>query len=382
TLVPLAVALITVNGLPATGVFFGVGVAYILVGLFYRLPIPVQPLKAVAAIAVARGLPGRTVTAAGWWMGFLLLLFALTDASRWLERLFTRPVVRGIQLGLGLMLVRSGLALASRPQVVPGGEERVVHLAARAIPPGWILAVLTGVILLWALRSRRWPAALPVLAFGGLVALTVGGAGRVLGTVRLGLALPVPALPRSGDLTAALLWLVLPQIPLTLGNAVFATADAARAYFGERAARVTPRNLLTTIGVSQLMAALFGGIPVCHGAGGLTAHYRMGARTGLAPVLMGTLCLALALFVDGHVLPFLALVPYPVLGALLAFVGVQHAWLVRDLRGWTEVGVALVTAGIGFATGNLALGFSGGILLEQGVFRLARWVRLRQATTV
>ncbi len=378
TLVPLAVALITVNGLPSTGVFFGVGVAYILTGLFYRLPIPVQPLKAVAAIAIARGLPGPTVTAAGWVMGVLLLLFAITNTYRWLDRLFTRPVIRGIQLGLGLMLVHSGLALASRPQVVPGGEERVVHLAAQAISLGWVLAALTAIILLWALRSRRWPATLPVLAFGGLMALTVGGAGRVLGTVRLGLALPVPALPPSGDLMAALWWLVLPQIPLTLGNAVFATADTARAYFGERAARVTPRNLLTTIGVFQLIAALFGGIPVCHGAGGLTAHYRMGARTGLAPLLMGTLCLALALFVDGNVLPLLALVPYPVLGALLAFVGVQHARLARDLRGWTETGVALITAGVGFATGNLALGFGGGILLEQ-TLRLTQRVRMRQS---
>ncbi|MBC7227777.1 MAG: sulfate permease [Thermoflexales bacterium] len=380
TLVPLAVALITVNGLPATGVFFGFGVAYILAGLFYRLPIPVQPLKAVAAIAIARGLSGSTVTAAGWWMGLFLLLLALTDASRWLERLFTRPVVRGIQLGLGLMLVRSGVALASRPQVVPGGEERVVHLAAQAVPLGWLLAALTVGLLLWGLRGRRWPPSLPVLAFGGVVALTVGGAGRLLGTVRLGLALPVPALPRPNDLAAALVWLVLPQIPLTLGNAVFATVDTARAYFGPRAGRVTPRNLLATMGVSQLVAALFGGLPVCHGSGGLTAHYRLGARTGLAPILIGALCLALALFVDGNALPFLALVPYPVLGALLAFVGVQHAWLARDLRGWEEAAVALLTAGVGFATGNLALGFGGGILLEQAV-RLARWARARRATS-
>lgn len=379
TLVPLAVALITVNGLPATGLFVGVGVAYILVGLFYRLPIPVQPLKAVAAIAIARGLSGRTVTAAGWWMGILMLLFALTDAPHWLSRFFTWPVIRGLQLGVGLMLIRSGLALVSRPQVVPGGEERVVHLAARAVPLGWVLAALTAGVLFWALRNRRWPPGLPVLAFGGLAALVLGGAGRLLGTVRLGLALPVPVLPQPGDLGAALVYLVLPQIPLTLGNAVFATADTARIYFGERARRVTPRNLMATIGVSQLIAALFGGTPVCHGSGGLTAHYHLGARTGLAPLLMGTLCLALALLVDGHVLPFLALVPYPVLGVLLAFSGFQHARLVRDLREWEKVTVALVTAGIGFATGNLALGFGGGILLDQA-FRLARRVRARQAT--
>jgi len=379
TLVPLTVALITVNGLPATNVFFGVGVAYLMTGLFYRLPIPVQPLKAVAAIAIARGLPGTAVAAAGWWMGGLLLLFALADLSRWLDRFFTRPVIRGIQLGLGAMLVRSGLVLASRPQVVPGGEERVIHLASRALPVGWLVAAAALLLLGVALRHRRYLASLFLLAFGGLTALTVGGAGRVLGGIRLGIALPVPALPSTADLMSALIFLVLPQIPLTLGNAVFATVDTAQAYFGPRACRVTPRNLLTTMGISQLVAALFGGVPVCHGSGGLTAHYRLGARTGAAPLLMGILCLALALFVDGNALPVLALIPYPALGTLLAFVGVQHGLLARDLRGWEEAGVALTTALLGFATGNLALGFGGGILLQQSV-GLIRWTRARRAS--
>ena len=130
-------------------------------------------------------------------------------------------------------------------------------------------------------------------------------------------------------------------------------------------------------GASQVIAALFGGVPVCHGSGGLTAHYRLGARTGLAPVLMGSLCLALALFVDGKVLPILALIPYPVLGTLLAFVGVQHALLARDVRGWTEAGVVLVTAAVGFATRNLAIGCGAGIILQQAG-GLVRRLRARQ----
>lgn len=379
-MVPLAVALITVNGLPATGVFFGVGVAYVLAGLFYRLPIPIQPLKAVAAIAIAHGLSGGAVVAAGWWMGLLLLFFALTDATRRMGHLFTRPVIRGIQLGLGLLLMRSGLALASRPQIVPGGEEQVFHLAARAVPLGWLLAAVAMGVLLWALRGRRWPASLAVLAFGGIMALTVGGAGRFLREVRIGLALPTPTLPQPADLLTALPLLVLPQIPLTLGNAVFATVDTAQAYFGLRARRVTPRNLLTTMGISQWIAALFGGVPVCHGSGGLTAHYRLGARTGAAPLIMGTLCLALALFVDGNALPVLALIPYPVLGTLLGFVGLQHGLLARDLKGWQEVSVAGTTALAGFATRNLAIGFGIGILLEQGI-QLAERARMRWTAT-
>ena len=375
-LLPLTVALITVNGLSATGVFFGVGIAYLLTGFTYRLPLPVQPLKAVAAIAIAQGLSGSVVVAAGWWMGLLLLLLAVTDLSRWLGRLFTRPVIRGIQLGLGLLLLRSGLLLASRPQIVPGGAEQVIHVVSYPVPLGWPLAAVAVLLLLWALRRRRWTASLIVLSFGALVAVTLGGVTGSVGQLQLGLSLPRPLLPRISDLAIALPLLVLPQIPLTLGNAVFATADTARAYFGPSARRVTPRALLTTMGFSQIIAALFGGVPVCHGSGGLTAHYKLGARSGLAPVLMGSLCLALAVFVDGNVVPILALVPYPVLGTLLAFVGVQHGLLARDLRGWEEGAVAGIIATVGFATHNLALGFGAGIAIQQAS-RLVRHLQLR-----
>ncbi|HIP88035.1 MAG TPA: hypothetical protein EYH27_06330 [Anaerolineales bacterium] len=139
---------------------------------------------------------------------------------------------------------------------------------------------------------------------------------------------------------------------------------------------MTPRTLLTTMGISQLIAALFGGVPVCYGSGGITAHYRLGARTGTAPILMGVLCLGPALLVDGNVLPVLALIPYPVLGTLLAFVGVQHGVLARDLRGWQDISVAAATAGVGFVTRNLAIGFGCGITLHYGL-RLVRWARAR-----
>ncbi len=371
-LLPLAAALITVNGLSATGVFFGVGLAYVLTGLTYRLPLPVQPLKSVSAIAIALGLSSGVVIASGWWMGLILLLLVITDSARWLGRFFTRPIIRGIQLGLALLLVRSGLLLASRPQIVPGGAEQVIHLATRPVPLGWLLAGASLLLLLWAWRYRRWTASLIVLSFGMLVAFTLGGVADGLGQVRLGLSLPQPILPRLPDLGTAFLLLVLPQIPLTLGNAVFATTDTARAYFGKDARRVTPRALLTTMSISQIIAALFGGVPVCHGSGGLTAHYKMGARTGLAPVLIGMLCLALALFVDGNIMPMLALIPYPVLGTLLVFVAVQHGLLARDVRGWQEVAVAATTAVVGFTTSNLALGFGSGMALQQAVRLLGR----------
>ncbi len=365
-LLPLAAALITVNGLSATSVFFGVGIAYIATGLYYRLPLPVQPLKAVAAIAIARGLGAGAVIAAGWWMGLLLLVLAFTDFYVHIEKLFTRPIIRGIQVGVGLLLVRSGLLLASRPQMVMGGPDAVLRVANWTFPAGWLLAGVVGLMLAWATwRRQRWPAAVFAILLGVVAVAASGGLGHLIGEVRAGITIPKPMLPRLSDLGSSLVLLVLPQIPLTLGNAVFATVDTAKQYFGDRAARVTPRHLLTSIGGFQLLAALVGGVPVCHGCGGLTAHYKFGARSGLAPVLLGSACLALALFVDGNVLPILSLIPYPVLGVLLAFVGVQHGMLARDVRSWKEWAIVVAVAAVGYATQNLALGFGLGILLEQ-----------------
>lgn len=375
-LLPLLVALTTLNGLPATSVFVGVGLAYILAGIYYRIPIPVQPLKAMSAVAIAQGLSGSVIAAGGWWMAAILLLLAATGVIRWISRLFSRPVVRGIQLGLGLLLIRSGIMLVGRSQIVFGGDEAVIYLGGGRVPLNWLLAGVATLLLVIALRKSRWPAALIVLSFGIIVALTVGKVLPDLGDVELGLNLPRPVLPSGSDFLTALFLLVIPQLPLTLGNAVFATANTARVHFGDQAERVTPRALLTTMGLSQAVAAAIGGIPICHGSGGLTAHYKLGARTGAAPLMMGIACLAIGLFIDGSVLPILALIPYPVLGILLAFAGLQHGLLVRDLTQWDEILTATSVAAVSWVTHNLAIGFGTGIIVWQ-LCRLGRilWTR-------
>jgi len=368
TLIPLVAALIVVNGLDPTSVFLVLGLAYLLSGLYYRLPMPIQPLKAVSAAAISLGLSASVVSASGLWMGVILLILSLAGLMRLLARLFPKSVVRGIQLAVGLLLVRSGLLLAAKPELLIGGQASSVRIASLTLPLGWLLAGITGLILVACLRARRWPASLAVLGFGFLVSVAWGSI-EGLREIRLGLTLPRLAWPTVQDATSALVLLVIPQLPLTLGNAVMATADTAQDYFGKRARRVTHKALLITMGLPNLLASAIGGMPVCHGSGGLTAHYKFGARTGGANLIMAVLCLAIALFVDGNVLPILSLIPYPVLGVLLLFVGVQHALLARDLRG-VEIAIALSIAGTTLATGNLAIGFALGILLHRGL----RWI--------
>ncbi len=324
-LLPLTVALITLNHMSATSLFLVVGLAYVVAGLFYRLPVPVQPLKAVAAIAIAGGLSASEISASGLVMAAILLLLAVTGTIGAVARLFPKPVIRGLQLGVGLLLTRAGLVLIARQEVLVTGTTGPSALANLSIPVNWLLAFILGGVFLLFLRSRKLPPSLAILALGALASVLWGSFPALQG-LRLGLNLPTVGLPGLDDLWTAAVLLVIPQIPLTLGNAVFATTDTARTYFGPRAMKVTPRALLTTMGIANLGAGLVGGMPVCHGSGGLTAHYRLGARTGGAGLMIGALLVALALFLDGNVLPVFALIPYSVLGVLVLFVGVEH-WL-------------------------------------------------------
>ncbi len=354
-LLPITLALVTVNGLNATSALVGVGLVYLLTALAYRLPVPVQPLKSLASTALALGLSVQVIAAGAWWMAAVLGLIALTNLARPMAGLFPRAVVRGIQLGLGALLVVSAWKMVF-------GQD--ASLTERVTLPGfslpWTIVVAVGALILLLLALLRWPgvSGLVVVLFGVGVALYVHGVPRLA----LSLSLPVllSPLPRAADFRAALTLLALPQVPLTLANAVYATSDAAQQYFHEQAVRVTPRRLTATMAVGNILAAATGGVPVCHGSGGLTAHYRLGARTAGAPLMMGAVFIALGVLGGRTLLPVLRLIPLAALGVLLAYIGAQHMLLARDLRGWREWTPALVVAAAALLTRNLGYGFVAG----------------------
>jgi SulP family sulfate permease len=346
----------------ATSVLLIFGLAYITAGVFYRLPVPIQPLKAVAAIAIAGGLSPSIISASGLIMAIFLLLLAGTGAINKVAKLFPKMIVRGIQLGVGLLLIKAGLSLIHQNPVVVNGDFHYINLFNLSISVGWLIALALGTVLVLSLRSKRFPASLTLFALG-IPVFIIWGSPLGLPSLHFGLSLPVLAIPSLADLSTALVLLVIPQIPLTLGNAVFAMADTAKTYFGPRATRVTPKALLTTMGILNMGAGILGGMPICHGSGGMTAHFRLGARTGGASLLIGIPFVAMALFLDGNIIPIFALIPYTVLSVLVIFVGVQHSLLIRDLKGNREFVVALAVAIPGMITANLAIGLAAGLCL-------------------
>lgn len=341
---PLIAAMIVVAKLDAASVLVMFGALQIFTGLWYRMPMPVQPLKAMAALVITQQLSAGVLYGGGLAIGAIVLLLALSGSLTWLARVIPPPVVRGIQFGLGLQLA----LLAGR------------DFLAREGLAGWLLAggAFALVILLWG--SRRWPAALAVVGLGILYAVAFKLDGAALGA-GVGLTLPSWHAPSWPDVLTGLVVLALPQLPLSLANSLLATHQLAADVFPERAP--TMRRLGVTYGLMNLIAPWFGGIPVCHGSGGLAGHHAFGARTGVSVMIYGGIFLVAGLLFSASFDTLVHIFPKAVLGVLLFFEGlallrrVSSAGL--DGRGWLVTFItALCAAGLpnGYLIG-LALGW-------------------------
>jgi sulfate permease, SulP family len=346
-LVPIATALIVKNGLSATAVLLPAGLLYIAVAFAYRLPVPVQPLKAFGAIAIAKGLGSGVIAAGALLMGAIFLALGRTGLMDLAARAFPRALVRGVQLTVGLLFLKIAWGLV---------HDAPKSFRDHSTDPTTLLVIALAVFAAALLWKRR------------LVSLAFLGAGLGVALARAGGALAFGpssiSLPHldAAALGTALTVLVLPQVPLTFANSCIATSDAARTYFGERASRVRPGRLATTIGLANLFSGTITGMPVCHGAGGMTAHRAFGARTGGAPLVMGTALVLAALGLGAGAATLLAAFPLPILAGMLAAAGLLHIGLLRDLRGVRGWGLALLVGVVGFET-NLSIALAIGLAL-------------------
>ena len=368
TLLPLALGMIVVNGLSAPGLFLAVGIFYIGAGLYYRLPTPVQPMKTIGAYAIATAAAPGQVTAAGLLMAASLLFIGGSGLINAIGRWTPRAAVRGVQLTTGILLLTQGVKFiigTSSLQTMAGLTEP--HLTVQRLGPvpiGVVIGVVFAAATLWLLDSKKFPAGL-VVVLGGMALGLLLGDGLGLADASPGFYLPslTPlGLPSAADFAVALPVLVLPQLPMTLGNAVVANADLSSEYFGKAADRVTPKALCITMAMANVLSFSLGGMPMCHGAGGLAAHYRFGARTAGSNLFIGAVFIVLALVLGPHAVAVANLLPLSVLGVLLLYAGATLAMTIGDLVQRKDLYVALVMLGISLAS-NLAWGFGVGIVL-------------------
>jgi sulfate permease, SulP family len=346
-LVPIAVALIVTNGLSPTAVLLPAGLLYTVAAHLYRLPIPVQPLKAFGAIAIAQNLGVPEIASGALLLGGIFVVLGSTGLIDLAARAFPKPLIRGVQLTVGLLFLKIAWGLVSDP---PATFDR------HGLDTGPLVVLAVLVLATLALR-RRVPVALGLVSAAVVVIALTAGGGLELGPSTLEL----PSIDGAAMWTAFTV-LVIPQLPLSFANSCLATADAARTYFGDAARRVTPGRLATSLGIANLLSGSIGGMPVCHGAGGLTAHRSFGARTGGAPLVIGATLLVVAIGFGAGLGALLAAFPLPILAGLLAGAGLLHIGLLRDLRWGAPLALAVFVGVLGFET-NIAIGLAAGLAL-------------------
>jgi sulfate permease, SulP family len=354
-LVPIAVALIVKNGLTPTAVLVPAGLLYVAAGLVYRLPVPVQPLKAFGAIAIAHGFGADDIAAGALLMGMIFVTLGASGLLDRVAKVFPQPIIRGIQLSVGLLFCELAWKLVSATPKAFADHRLSV----------WWLGIATVVVIAAALLLRRRQITLVFLLIA-VVAMVLA----FHGSLRFGpSAVHTPHLSWAA-FSAAAVALVLPQFPLSFANSCLATADTARAYFGDTAERVRPGRLAITLGLANLFAGSISGMPVCHGAGGMTAHRSFGARSGGAPIMLGSILLVIALTIGATLTAALAGFPVPILAGLLAVAGVLHIMLLKDLRGPWHWALALAVGITGFLS-NLTVALVGALV----IWWVARWVQ-------
>ena len=368
TLLPIAIGMILINGLSPTGMFFSIGIFYILSGMYYGITVPVQPMKVIGAYAIATAMTPSQVLASSALMGLFLLIIGGTNAITLIGKYTPKPVIRGVQISTGTLLMAQGVKFmigSSKFQTARQMAEPYLTLQhIGPVPVGIVIGVVGGVLTLLLLENRKFPAGLVVI-LGGIFLGLVLGTHEGFDKLDIGIYFPkwLPfGLPTGADFTFALFALALPQLPMTIGNAVIAYADLSHEYFGKDSQKVTYRSVTISMALANLLSFVVGGMPLCHGAGGLAAHYRFGARTAGSNLLVGILFLALAFFLGIHALSVVYLLPMAILGVLLIFAGGQLALTVIDMKTRKDLFVALLMLGITLAS-NLAAGFLIGIVV-------------------
>ena len=355
TLIPFVVGYITINHMDPAGILIGFGVFKLWAGFYFKTPVPIQPMKAIGTAAISQGgaITHGAIFASGLFTGAVWGLLGFTGAVSWIQKITRRPVVQGIVLGLGLGFVVEGVKMTH-------GD--------------LLLAVIAGAMTLLLLSYPRIPAMLALLALGAGVAL-VREPTLLIDLTRMSFhfRLPASGLTQIGwsDLATGVLVLGLPQLPLTLGNAIISTVEENNSHFPDRP--ITVKAVALDHAALNLVGTALGGIPMCHGAGGMAGHIRFGAKTGGSLVILGSLVLFVGLFLADSVATLFKVFPPVILGVILLFGGLELAAYGRGVTQTKEERyIVYLTAGL--AMWNMGVAYLVGLLFAIACER--KWVRL------
>ena len=322
TLLPLLIALTLTKSIALSSTLVFTGLANILTGLAFGIPLPVQPMKAVAAVAIANNFTRAETTAAGLFVAGAVGTFGVTGLLRWFTKVIPIPVVKGIQVGAGLSLVISaGTGLLSK-----------LHWTSPSWADNYIWTIAAFLFLLITSRAPRIPYALIVFILGLFLAgLQIhrdsqGTATKFFNIWHPDLLAPTPKEFLKGTLQAG-----LGQLPLTTLNSVIAVVHLS-ADLLPHIPSPSVTEIVLSVAVMNLVSVWFGSMPVCHGSGGLAAQFRFGARSGASVIILGTIKLLLGLFVGDGLLALFSRFPKSILGIMVIAAGVELAKVGESLN--------------------------------------------------
>lgn len=334
TLFPLAIGYIYVCGLNPAGLLIMMGLANIATGLVYRLPMPIEPMKVLAVVAIAQNWTPSMIYASGFGMGVIWVIFAITGVVDWMAKVTPPSVTRGIQSALGVLLAIEAIKLLSG---------------------GWVLGIVSIIIVL-ALRNNRYaPAAVILMVLGMAIMFAKGELQNI--------AAPSFSFPPITTFTFREVWDTLllagfAQIPLTITNATIATAALISTHWPDKP--VTAKKLSWNQGIMNTVLPFFGGMPMCHGAGGLAGQYYFGARTGGTNIIEGIIEISLGLFLSASIAGLFSVFPGAIIGAMMFMIGIELAKFVKDVhigKDMIPLGVTLIVS----ISTNMAYGFMAGL---------------------
>ncbi len=340
-LLPLAAGYIVVCGLEPAGFLFVIGLANLLTGLIFRLPLSIEPMKVLAIVAIAQAWSPSMIYSAAFAMGGLWLFFAFSGLMQWVARITPDPVVIGIQVSLGIILIIKAMEMLSS---------------------WWILGIICILIILLMRKSKVAPAALVLMIMGGIIIWSTGE----FQFSRLSLTVPPLTQFYWQDVWDSLVRAGFAQIPLTAANAVIATSVLIKGYWPQQ--QVQPRDLALSMGCINLASSFLGGIPLCHGAGGLAGKHYFGARTGGANIMEGIIFILMGLFIASSLADLFLIFPEAIIGAMLFMVGGE---LIKSVKGtapdW-QLFPLLITVLLSVFM-NMAYGFLAGIVVYYSLKR-------------
>ncbi len=345
TLFPLAIGYIVACGLNPAGFLVMMGITNIITGLVYRLPMPIEPMKIIAIVAISQHWTPSMVYASGFAMGIIWIILAATGIIDWIARVTPNSVIRGIQVTLGILLAVE---------------------AYKMISTWWMIGFVSIIIVLLLRQNRYAPAAIVLMVIGIVIMLSKGQFVQI--------SSPMFILPTLTGFSLREVWQTLllagfAQVPLTATNATISTSSLIKTYWPER--NVTARQLAWNQGIMNVILPFLGGMPTCHGAGGLAGQYFFGARTGGTNILEGLIEIAMGLFLSASIASLFAVFPRAIIGAMMFMIGIELTKFVKDVKPGKEMIPMAVTIIVALVS-NMFFGFLAGLIIYYLLVRVTK----------